>query len=275
MINKYVVRGFLGGHPNYSITDWSYSMKYLYRALDNPTRLYIKQCPHCGLKYFGKTVVEHIEQYQGSGIRWTRHLKKHNVIPVHLWNSDWYYDTAISRFALKFSHINKIVESQNWANLADENGLNGGNLLLYKTDDEIKQINNKRINTNIEKYGVPYINQTQERREYYKQIFTNRIISEPTKEKMSVAKKGKGLNEENNNYGNSWTDEQKQAQSKQMKGRYIGENNPMYGKKRADTTERNRLPKRWVTNGLENKLILREKTDDYLGQGYRIGRSKL
>jgi hypothetical protein len=45
---------------------------------------------------------------------------------MHLWNSDWYYDTSISRFALKFSHINKIVESKRWANLKEENGLEGG-----------------------------------------------------------------------------------------------------------------------------------------------------
>jgi hypothetical protein len=103
-------------------------MKYLYEALDKPTRLYIKQCPHCGLKYFGKTIVEDIENYSGSGVYWTRHLEKHRVEPVHLWNSDWYYDTKIKKFAGKFSQMNKIVESKQWANLAEENGIQGGNL---------------------------------------------------------------------------------------------------------------------------------------------------
>ncbi len=103
-------------------------MNYLYEALPKPTRLYIKQCPHCGLKYFGKTIVKDIENYSGSGLRWTRHLKKHGVEPVHLWNSDWYYDESITRFATKFSVINKIVESQDWANLAIENGIQGGDL---------------------------------------------------------------------------------------------------------------------------------------------------
>ena len=103
-------------------------MNYLCKALLKPTRLYIKQCPHCGLKYFGKTIVEDIEKYQGSGVRWTRHLKKHNVESVHLWNSDWYHDTSIANFATKFSVINKIVESKEWANLANENGIQGGYL---------------------------------------------------------------------------------------------------------------------------------------------------
>lgn len=100
-------------------------MNYLYEAIQ-PTRLYIKQCPHCGLKYFGKTTNNKIEKYPGSGKVWSRHLKKHRVKPVHLWSSDWYYDTSITRFALKFSRINKIVESKFWANIKDETGLDGG-----------------------------------------------------------------------------------------------------------------------------------------------------
>jgi hypothetical protein len=103
-------------------------MNYLLEPLENPTRLYIKQCPHCGLKYFGKSIREDIEKYYGSGKRWSRHLKKHNVEPVHIWNSDWYTDTSIIRFALKFSKINNIVKSSYWANLMEENGIDGGTL---------------------------------------------------------------------------------------------------------------------------------------------------
>ena len=101
-------------------------MTYLYEELLAPTRLYIKQCPHCGMKYFGKSKRADIEKYTGSGTDWKKHLDKHRVEPIHLWNSDWYYDTSISRFALKFSRINKIVVSDKWANLIEENGLDGG-----------------------------------------------------------------------------------------------------------------------------------------------------
>lgn len=96
------------------------------------------------------------------------------------------------------------------------------------------------------------------------------------RKKMSDAKKGKGIGKDNNNYGNYWTDEQKQNLSKKRKesGIAAGKNNPMYGRKRSDTTERNKLPKQWVTNGVEDKLILREKLDDYLSNGYIVGRSK-
>jgi hypothetical protein len=100
-------------------------MDYLYEPI-RPTRLYIKQCSHCDLKYFGKTISENVETYPGSGLKWSVHLAKHDAVSIHLWNSDWYYDTSITRFALKFSKINKIVESKIWANLKDENGLDGG-----------------------------------------------------------------------------------------------------------------------------------------------------
>lgn len=101
-------------------------MTYLYEELLAPTRLYIKQCPHCGIKYFGKSKRIDVEKYTGSGTHWKKHLDKHGVEPIHLWNSDWYHDTSISRFALKFSRINKIVSSNKWANLIEENGLDGG-----------------------------------------------------------------------------------------------------------------------------------------------------
>lgn len=103
-------------------------MTYLYEALDKPTRLYIKKCSHCNLKYFGKTSSDHVEAYVGSGVYWLRHLEKHGAHSIHLWNSDWYIDTSICRFATKFSYMNKIVQSENWANLAIENGIQGGYL---------------------------------------------------------------------------------------------------------------------------------------------------
>lgn len=128
-------------------------MTYLYEALKEPTRLYIKQCPHCGLKYFGKTVSQNIEKYPGSGKKWKRHLKKHDVQPLHLWNSDWYYDTSIKRFALKFSRINKIVESKIWANLVEEDGIDG------ISSDGATRENYRRLEEGVHPFCNPLHNQ--------------------------------------------------------------------------------------------------------------------
>jgi DNA-directed RNA polymerase subunit RPC12/RpoP len=117
-------------------------MTYLYEAIE-PTRLYIKQCSHCGLKYFGKTKSSDIHSYPGSGTYWSAHLEKHNAKPIHLWHSDWYHDTSITRFALKFSRINKIVESNLWANLMDENGLDGGQMTQ---ESILKRIETRKLN---------------------------------------------------------------------------------------------------------------------------------
>jgi hypothetical protein len=121
-------------------------MTYLYKELLAPTRLYIKQCPHCGLKYFGKSKSKDIEKYSGSGTNWTKHLTEYNVMPTHLWNSDWYYDTSITRFALKFSRINKIVSSNKWANIIEENGLDGGWDLVNASWKNLYGYNGKTAN---------------------------------------------------------------------------------------------------------------------------------
>ena len=100
-------------------------MTYLYEAI-TPTRIYTKQCPHCGKKYMGKTVRQDIEAYEGSGVDWTKHLKEHQVKPIHLWNSDWFYDRSICKYALDLSAEYDIVKSKDWFNLKSENGISGG-----------------------------------------------------------------------------------------------------------------------------------------------------
>jgi hypothetical protein len=108
----------------------------IYTSIE-PTRLYIKQCSHCELKYYGKHTGKNIEKYKGGGKYWKRHLKKHKAIAIHIWNSNWFYDTSIVDVATKFSTDNNIVESSNWANMKFENGLDGNSSnfasLLNKT----------------------------------------------------------------------------------------------------------------------------------------------
>jgi hypothetical protein len=92
-----------------------------------PTYLYIKKHSITGLKYFGKTTKTDPYAYLGSGIKWKNHIKKHGKKHiVTIWVSDLYYDTSIIEHALHFSIENNIVESQDWANLMLENGINGG-----------------------------------------------------------------------------------------------------------------------------------------------------
>ena len=97
--------------------------------MDNfkPTYLYIKQHEVTGLQYFGKTTRKNVEGYLGSGKHWKRHIRKHGTAYV---KTTWYMlftnSVDLTAFALKFSQDNDIVESKEWANLVDENGLDGG-----------------------------------------------------------------------------------------------------------------------------------------------------
>jgi hypothetical protein len=156
-------------------------MSYLYEAI-KPTRLYIKQCPHCGLKYFGKSVRNDVDKYQGSGRRWKGHLKKHKVRPDHLWNSDWYYDTSIQRFALKFSNMNKIVESDKWANLKNEDGLDTLNFNLYNGSERHIENARKSMAKNRKPFSGTHSEKT---RNLLSEKNKARIVSDETKQKLS------------------------------------------------------------------------------------------
>jgi len=91
-----------------------------------PTYLYIKQHSITKKKYFGKTTRDPYT-YNGSGKYWCNHIKKHGKEHiVTLWVSELYYDASIVEVALKFSVDNDIVNSDEWANLIPENGLDGG-----------------------------------------------------------------------------------------------------------------------------------------------------
>lgn len=213
--------------------------------------LYIKTHNVTGLKYLGKTERDPFK-YKGSGKRWTNHIKKHGYDVTTEILLETNSKQSLIEAGLYYSSLFQVVESSSWANLIPESG-DG-----YDSESS-KRLATKRLNEGTHHF-----------------LFMGAKSLE-TKLKMSVAKKGKGLGKDNNNYGNKWSKEQKENLSKKRKenGLSAGKNNPMYGRKRSDTTERNKLPKRWVTNGSEDKLILREKLDEYLSKGYHIGRSKV
>ncbi len=192
------------------------SLDYLLKTLQRPTRLYIKQCPHCGLKYFGKSSSENIENYQGSGKRWSKHLKKHGVEPIHLWNSDWYHDTSIKRFALKFSGINKIVESTEWANLKPENGLDGGGVLGGFKGPHTKETKEKMSKTRMGS-GNNFFGKKHKNPEKCASFgMLGKAHSKKTKEKMSNSAIGKQGTNNGKKFGPR-TEEQKKRISEATK----------------------------------------------------------
>ena len=105
------------------------------------------------------------------------------------------------------------------------------------------------------------------------------------KQKISRTLKGRYVGENNPNFGNYWTDEQKKRQSDKMIGRYVGENNPNFGRKWSDDkrkkmSERLRRTgvqrgennamygKKRITNGIINTVI---KSEEPLPDGFWYG----
>jgi len=93
------------------------------------TYLYIKRHKITGLKYFGKTVSKDPYKYKGSGRYWSDHIKKHGDHIETLWVKEFNNLQKLQRFASLFSKLNHIVKSSDWANLMEENGIGGKEVL--------------------------------------------------------------------------------------------------------------------------------------------------
>ena len=103
--------------------------------------LYVKTHLITNLKYFGKTTRDPMH-YKGSGKYWKSHLKKHgNSVKTEI-VACFEDENKCKKFALEFSKKHDIVSSENWANLVEENGLDGapkGNVLSDDTKSKISK----------------------------------------------------------------------------------------------------------------------------------------
>jgi len=99
----------------------------------------IKKHKITGLKYLCKTTGKDPIKYLGSGTYWKRHLKEHGTEVETVWCQLFENKDQIYQFAINFSKENNIVNARNtdgeriWANLIEENGIDGGgnkNLLM-------------------------------------------------------------------------------------------------------------------------------------------------
>jgi hypothetical protein len=86
--------------------------------------LYAKQHRVTGLRYFGKTTRDP-QKYIGSGVYWRKHLECHGKQVDTVWTKEFDSIDECKEFAIAFSEIFDIVESNDWANLKPENGLDG------------------------------------------------------------------------------------------------------------------------------------------------------
>lgn len=112
-----------------------------------PTYLYVKTHNETGLKYFGKTSKDPFE-YLGSGIHWRRHLKQHGKNVSTEIIGFFVNERECIDAAIKFSRENDIVRSSNWANLVEENGIDGGaNVANRRTYRPVSEETRKKLSS--------------------------------------------------------------------------------------------------------------------------------
>jgi hypothetical protein len=88
------------------------------------TYLYIKEHNVTGLRYFGKTKSDP-SKYLGSGTYWKKHIAKHGKDIKTIWSKQFDDLVECEEFALAFSDLFDIVESNEWANLTIETSKDG------------------------------------------------------------------------------------------------------------------------------------------------------
>jgi hypothetical protein len=182
-----------------------------------PTRLYIKQHSITKKKYLGKSIKLDIDSYFGSGKRWLNHINKHGKeYVITLWVSDWFTSKEkILELSIFLSKSNNIVESEEWLNLKEETGTDGGILPNYalksiseklkgrtketheyiKISAEKKSKTMKDVNSVYQKIARPKIKKwldnlsKEERKEKL-----GHIVSDEQKLKLSLCRLGKTKN---------------------------------------------------------------------------------
>ena len=166
-----------------------------------PTILYIKEHEATGLRYFGKTTKEDVLSYNGSGVYWKRHLMSHGKNVKTIWVSEPFTDKEeLVEFAEFFSVFHNIVNSEEWANLTNENGLDGWIVGQQHPKEVVEKITlkllgQKRSEETKAKMRIAALNRSPHSEET-KAKMRGRIDSENTKAKKRKSKLGVKRSEE-------------------------------------------------------------------------------
>jgi hypothetical protein len=152
--------------------------------------LYLKETP-IGLKYLGKTEKNPFK-YNGSGLYWKSHLKKHNIKSKDIKTTILFESNNSMLFketALYYSKLYDIVNSKDFANITEEKG-QGGITFTKESHPNHPAFTFKERMTDFWK--------DENNRKRISLSHTGRNLSDETKQKLKVAHMGKKHSDEHN-----------------------------------------------------------------------------
>lgn len=173
-----------------------------------PTFLLVMEHNITGLKYFCKTTLkDRVHRYKGSGVVWTKHLKKFGK-DITVGMLGFYTDAErCYKAAEEFSREHDVANSDKWANIIPETGRNGASLSgklnpFYgkkHTPEMIEHLRQQKIGKSVNKgaYRSPEqrakISASLKGRKNpaVSKALTGRKLSEETRRKVSESNKGR------------------------------------------------------------------------------------
>lgn len=100
---------------------------YLYKKTHNKT----------GLQYLGKTAAQDPYAYKGSGKRWKLHLNKHGYDVTTEILKECSTNDEVKEWGGYYSKLWNVVESRDWANLKEEYGDGGAQIMTVEYKEKI------------------------------------------------------------------------------------------------------------------------------------------
>lgn len=202
------------------------------------TYIYVKQSPK-GLLYLGKTVQDPYK-YEGSGLRWKRHLSSHDLKNKDLQTwilHETFNEEEVKQLGLYYSNLFNVVKSDSWANMKEEMG-DGG----FGSKETHPWFGRKKTEEHKKKLSVSSKGN---------KANLGKKHSEETKLKMRLAQKGKTYEKIECPHCHKMVAHIKAKQwhfdncpiytgIKNKQHKYLalkGENHPFYGKKRPEHSE--------------------------------------
>ncbi len=184
--------------------------------------LYVKTHKKTGLKYLGVTTNKDPYTYTGSGVYWKNHLNKHGFDYFTEILKECRTKDEVKEWGLYYSRLWNIVESNEWANLKEEQGDGGrqskevrekigkagkgripwnkGKQIWSDADRKLISERNKQRGPQSQETISKRVmkttgkKRTKEQRARMKLAQQGKVISNEAKEKMSISAKKRGFN---------------------------------------------------------------------------------